>query len=66
MDPKKLIKGKSYVFTDNVRKTTETVIYSKETLNHWVFIGETEEKWICSPTLKHNIFEIEDYANKME
>lgn len=57
MDPKKLIKGKMYSFNDFAREKFETVVYLYETLNYWVFKGETEEKWICSSTLKNNVTE---------
>ena len=58
MNAKKLIKGKYYNFNDVCTGLVEKVIYDRETINHHVFIGSTEEKWICSTTLRTKITEI--------
>ncbi len=58
MEASKLIKGKTYQFYEPCTGKTEQVTYNRETINHFVFIGETEEKWICATTLKTNISEL--------
>ena len=58
MEAIRLIKGKEYQFNQPCIGKTEKVIYTKHTLNHYVFTGEDGEKMISSSTLKTNIIEV--------
>lgn len=60
MTKSNLIVDKKYQFNEPCTGIVEIVQYKRETINHFVFMGETQEKWICSTTLKTNISEIKD------
>lgn len=58
MEKSNLIKGRKYVFHEPCTGKQEVVIYSHETLNHFVFDGDTFKHLITNSMLKTNIREL--------
>ena len=58
MNPTELIKGKKYNYLDPALKINETVTYSYEQLNYYVFAGKGFDHYLPHNRVKSNINEI--------